>query len=101
MDNTKQNILNTGLIVGYVIAFEDGRPDKIGLLPLLQSEPSPLGIFKQMLKIEPTIRECSYIFGNIRPDHSFFSYIDTIEFKKAEIENIIQTLVKPGIIKRP
>lgn len=87
------------LVIGYIVAFEDGRPDKFGHFPLKQSETSPAGIFEEILKVEPSTRYSSYIFGNIRQARLASSCLDTIEFKKDEIASLLKNLVRPGIIK--
>lgn len=86
--------------VGYIIAFDDGRLDKIGRFPLPEPEPEQFSLFKKMVELEPSIREASYIFGSIRLQRHFDLSPRTIEYKREDIKAFLQKLARPGIIKR-
>jgi hypothetical protein len=87
--------------VGYIIAYDDGRRDKIGRLPLPEPEPEQFSLFKKMIELEPSIREASYIFGSIRLQRRYDDLSPrTIEYTRDEIKANLQKLARPGIIKR-
>jgi hypothetical protein len=86
--------------VGYIIAFDDGRRDKIGRFPIPESEPENLVIFKKIAELEPSIREASYIFGSVRLQRQYDLSPRTIEYQREDIKAFLQKLARPGIIKR-
>lgn len=86
--------------VGYIIAYEDGRLDRFGRFPLAEPEPEPepITIFKQLVELEPSIREASYIFSSIRHKQEYDLNPLTIEFKKDDIKTLLRRFARPGII---
>ena len=86
--------------VGYIIAYDDGRRDKIGRFPLPDPQAEQFSIFKKMVELEPSIREASYIFGSIRQQRHHDTNPQTIEYKRDEIKALLHKLARPGIIKR-
>lgn len=104
MNGNEQILNDQSLEVGYIIAFDDGRRDRIGRFPLPGPErergPEQLSIFKKIVELEPSIREASYIFGSIRLQKHSDDDPQTIEYKREEIKAMLQKLARPGIIKR-
>lgn len=101
--NGNEQILNDQLLeVGYIIAYDDGRRDRIGRFPLPEpeKEAGQFSIFKKIVELEPSIREASYIFGSIRPQKQPIKDPQTIEYKRDEIKAMLHKLARPGIIKR-
>ncbi len=92
------------LEVGYIIAYEDGRLDRIGRFPLpdldQQPEPDQLSILKKIFELEPSTREASYIFSSIRLQREYDLNPRTIEYKKEDIKNLLRKLAQPGIIRK-
>ena len=102
MNGNEQILNDQSLEVGYIIAYDDGRRDRIGRFPLIERErePEQLSTFKRMVELEPSIREASYIFGSIRLQKSSDNDTQTIEYKRDEIKAMLLKLARPGIIKR-
>jgi hypothetical protein len=88
--------------VGYIIAFEDGRLDRIGRFPLPEPEPEPeqFSILKKIVELEPSTREASYIFSSIRLQREYDLNPRTIEYKKEDIMALLRKLARTGIIKQ-
>lgn len=99
MDNVEQLCNQPPLEVGYIIAYDDGRQDRIGRFRIPEPEPEQLHIFKKIVELEPSIREASYIFGSVRLQGHNDSNLQTLEYKKNDIRAFLRQLAKPGIIK--
>lgn len=100
MNGNEQSYSEKSFEVGYIIAYDDGRRDKIGRFPLPEPETEQFSIFKKMVELEPSIREASYIFGSVRPQRHYDTNLQTIEYKRDEIKALLHKLARPGIIKR-
>lgn len=99
-NGNEQSFTEKSFEVGYIIAYDDGRRDRIGRFPLPEQEPEQFSIFKKMVELEPSIREASYIFGSIRLQRHYDTNPQTIEYKRDEIKALLHKLARPGIIKR-
>jgi hypothetical protein len=99
MNSLEHPLNEPPLEVGYIIAYDDGRRDKIGRFPLLKPEPEQLYIFKKIVELEPSIREASYIFGSVRLQGFHYNNFQTLEYKKDDIRAFLRQLAQPGIIK--
>lgn len=99
MENYNQSSKGKPLEVGFIIAFEDGRLDKIGHFPLPDRQPEQERsfIFEKILQLEPTTRAASYIFVSIRLQGEYDFNPRTIEYKKDGIKSLLRNLANPGI----
>ena len=102
MNSNCQSISSSGpqFEVGYIIAYEDGRLDRIGRFPFPNQEPEPehLSILKKLVELEPSIHEASYIFSSIRLQRQLDLNPRTVEYKKDDIKTLLRKLARPGII---
>jgi hypothetical protein len=90
------------LEVGYIIAYEDGRLDRIGRFPLpdQNQEPEQLFILKKIAELEPSTHEASYIFSSIRLQREYDFNPRTIEYMKEDIMALLRKLARKGVIKQ-
>lgn len=86
--------------VGYIITFKDERQDCFGRFSLLHRELKQLEIFKRMVELEPASAKAYYILINLRHPQRRDSDLGSMEYRRADIEAILPSLARPGIIKR-